>query len=320
MDHTSTDGVWVEDRMRALAADDRWEPDAIGASGRFHVRRRRAASVRRRALWLAPVVAAAMAILIASVPSTRAAAQRLWTMLQIDRTAIVPVRSGSSVASLKSFQLELLSQPTTRHAIDTRMAAQLAGFAPRLIRSPALGSATDLSVASEFRGRVTLHRDELLEAARRMRPAVFVPHAWDGVRLEIEQGPTVIATWPNVVLLQTEPPRVRVPDDFDLQGYAVVGLRILGLSERDARRLADESKNLPAVLATGSEDRVRRVTLGSGVSGTLLHDIGQRGILQSRILHWSSGDRLFVLTVDARCGGCVGYTDDLLVSLAASVR
>ena len=313
-------GMRVDARLRVLDADDSWQPDVTAAHAGFGRRVGQAARHPRRRLWIVPAAAVATMLLIAMVPATRAAAQRLWRTLRVDRTEIVRIAPGSPAGTMTSFRLQLLGPPVaSTRAADVTAAARLAGFRPQLIQSPSLGAPFSLSVSSELRGRTTVDREELLQALRRMGIPAAVPQSWDGAHLEVSQGPMVVAFWPNITLQQTSPLRVTVPADFDWQDYAVVALRIIGLNERDARRLSARPESVPTVMAARPEDEVVQVSLASG-SGTILRDFGQPGTLQSRTLVWNTPTRHFVLTGNASCADCGHITDDFLIELANSVR
>ena len=152
-----------------------------------------------------------------------------------------------------------------------------------------------------------------------MRVNRVVPASWDGVRINVQQSSAITASWPNITLVQTEPHVVSVPDGFDIHALAEIALRIMGVGQQAAQRLAARSEGLAAIVAAGPEDQVQEVEVGS-TTGTLVRDFGPGGELQKRTLFWTTPDRLFVLTADASCGGCGGNTDEFLIDLANSVR
>jgi hypothetical protein len=320
MDHTSNDSAWVDRRISTLTADEGWEPDAVGASQRFHWRRERARSGRRRTIWLAPVAVLLAGLVIVAVPATRAAAQRLATLLRIERTEGVRVLPGSPALLMRSFQLEVVAPPgTTQRAADVGAAARLARFTPRFFQAPGLGDPSRLLVSGPLVARLTLDREELQQGLARMRVNRVVPAAWDGAQINVQQSASVTASWPNLTLTQTEPHLISVPDGFDVHALAEIALRIMGLGPEAAQRLATRSESLPAIVAVGPEDQVQEVTVGSS-TGTLLRDFNQSRTLQKRILFWTTPDRLFVLTAEAGCAACTGNTDAFVIGLANSVR
>ena len=166
--------------------------------------------------------------------------------------------------------------------------------------------------------RLTLNREELQQGLARMKVNRVVPPGWDGARIDV-QSASVLASWSSITLTQTEPPAVSVPEGFEVHALTEVALRIMGLGPQAAQRLATRSENLTAIVAAGPEDEVREVSIGSS-RGTLLRDFGQGRTLEKRLLYWTTPDRLFVLTADASCADCAGNTDELLISLATSVR
>jgi hypothetical protein len=315
-----TDAAWVDARTGALAADERWEPDVSLATARFRQRRERTARATGRALRLAPVAVLLVVLVIGAFPTTRAAAQRLWRSLRVERTEVVRIRPGRGTEAMRSFRLQLTGPPVTySRASGVADAARLAGFAPQLIRSPLLGAPAGFSVSSGLRGYTTVDRAELVAALRRLNITATVPLSWDGARLGIQQGPTIVASWPGLTFHQTTPSTVTVPGDFDWVAYGIVGLRIIGLDARDARRIVDRPESLPVVMAASAEDQVEQVSLASG-PGTMVRDAGQSGRVQRRTLVWATRDRQFMLAADAACGDCGHLTDDFLIELANSVR
>ena len=320
MDHTSTDDFWVDRRTDVLAADRRWDPDAVAASRRFHARRARARSTSRHALRLAAAAVALVSLVVGTLFATRAAAQRLATLLRVERTEGVRVSADSPLLLMRSFQLEVVTPPgQPQRVADAGAAAGLTRFTPRFIQDAALGAPSRILVSGPLVARLTLNREELQRGLARMKVNRVVPPAWDDARIDVQQSASVIASWPNLTLTQTEPHTISVPEGFDVRALTEIALRIMGLGAQAAQRLATRSENLTAIIAAGPEDEVREVSIGSN-RGTLLHDVGQRGALQKRVLYWATPDRLFVLTADASCSDCGGSTDELLTSLANSVR
>jgi hypothetical protein len=118
-----------------------------------------------------------------------------------------------------------------------------------------------------------------------------VPQSWNGARLRLQIGATVVASWRNVkeqasggtawsglTLVQGPAPVVTAPAGFSLQAFAVAGLQAAGMRNRDrAVRLAQQATTAPALLAGYLTPYfyvdVREVNLHAGAA-TLIEEFG----------------------------------------------
>lgn len=176
----------------------------------------------------------------------------------------------------------------------------MAGFVPRLPAPGILSGTARLSVMGPMSFGMTVNTSDL-ELALRMAGVVDqpVPREWDGAKLVMQFGPTIVAEWPDISLMQTQPPALSAPESFDLGAFTVALLRAAGMPLEQAQRFGRRMNTAPVLLCgIGDHEHVAisDVPLRNGANGTMIENYGDDGKLERVELLWSAGDRVFVLS------------------------
>ena len=130
-----------------------------------------------------------------------------------------------------------------------------------------------------------------------------VPRSWDGARIGLSLGATVIARWPGrdqwsgLTLAQRPLPVFTAPAGFDLQEFAIANMRVGRMNQQNALRFA----RLPAIgaallIGDGTQPAVlvRQVDLRTGPA-TLVEEL-ENGPIWRLSLLWSVADRVYALS------------------------
>lgn len=292
-----------------------------------------------RSSWR-PALAAGMAVVLMALaftlPSVRASAQAFLDLFRVRNFAAVPIdperlrvlkEQEIDLQKLLADQVETLKEPrepqtyaTVREAGD---AAGIAALEPAEL--PKGVTLRGIEVRGDAAARVTINTARLRSLLETLDlTEVQVPAGIDGKVVDVRVPPVVIESFgrgtegdPRAVLLQARSPEVTLPPGVDLERLAEVGLRIVGLSEDEARRFArttDWSSTLlvpvPAGAGSFREVEVRGVR-GLLVSMEREDRRGQNPGTVTVVL-WSEGDRAYGLR------GTLSPTD--LVKMANSLR
>jgi hypothetical protein len=285
--------AWVSACAELLSPPAEWEPDLRLARARLAVRadaRARRGARRGRIVLLAAAAMLAAVILVPVIPQTHVLAQRaaggawqhleqLWYWLTIIRHG--PMVMGRFAEATAELRVQQVAGPK---------AVADAGFTPRL---PAAG---------------TLSAEPSLSA---QGPMSFEAR-WNGTRLTLDIGPTVIARWSGVsdgrtkwsqLTLVQGRAEATTPPGFDRSAFAAAFLRAAGLRNPDAiDQLAAQPVTVPALLfGYRSPHRflgVRDVPLSSGTV-TMIEEgepDGQDLRVAKLNLLWSAEGRTYLLS------------------------
>jgi hypothetical protein len=308
---------WVEQQMAQLAPPDDWKPD-VAAAIRRHRTRRLEQWRRGPGFWWKLAMAVGLILAIAAVPPARALAQRLWRFLTVGRIEVVQVNLDllPKESSLRARQVR---PPERMIKVATpEEAYQRIGFLPKLPFGHALRGEPKLSVMNPLDYELQLKLDDLhqlLQGAGMTHEAL--PREWDGARIIMHIGGTVMAEWPesDAMLIQSPPMTLAVPDGFDLIRFTTLVLRGLGLPPGEAERLGAQMAATPAgMLALGAEDKVgiRQVKLRHG-TGTLVYDYDtdRPDRVERLTLLWSTPDRIYVLSCGCGDAAAIATADDI---------
>jgi hypothetical protein len=123
--------------------------------------------------------------------------------------------------------------------------------------------------------------------------------------VEVRKPPVVFQRFSSerrrAMLLEARSPEVKLPAGWNLEQLGEIGLRVLGLEERDARRIAKATdwRSTLLVPLPMNATAFRRVTV-RGQSGLLITTTGEPAADGKRhrdrtVLMWSTGDRIFFL-------------------------
>jgi hypothetical protein len=272
-----------------------------------------------RPLVRALATACALGIVVAlfTVPSVRVSAQAILDLFRVQRFAAVEF-DESRLEKLQSLekdrgllifdQKETLREPgPTRHVPSYEAASPEAGFA---VSTPAYlpdGLKVDsVFVEGEGSMRVSVSEAKLRALLDRLDVnGVDVPQNLDGGWIEVRKPPVVVQRFVSpkrkAVLIQARSPEVSLPAGWDVAQLGEIGLRVLGLDEREAKRIARATDWRSTLLVPVPLDvtTFRQVTV-RGNSGLLIVTTGEPAAegkprRQGTMLMWTHGDRVFCI-------------------------
>jgi hypothetical protein len=297
----------LEARLREIDADDE------GRRARIRPRRRRAL-VGALALGL---LAAALAL-----PPVRAAALGFLDLFRVQRFAGVPVdterlarleKSGIDLKTLVGDQMEVIEPAEAPQEVESvAVASALADVDVRTPSAPPEGSRLariEVVHPGAFRVRVDAARLRSLAETLGIEPSA-VKSAWDGATVEVHTPPVVALHYQRnadeFVLLESRGPEVELPEGVDLADLGTLGLRMAGMSAREARLFADRidwrSTLLVPVPAEGGTFRDVEVGDAKGllVSGRPRGRADAEGRRRRgpwrAVLLWADEDRVYAAT------------------------
>lgn len=256
---------------------------------------------KRKTTFTAAIVL--LVILAFAFPPVRAAASDFLGLFRVRKFAPISVspqqlRALEAIADqgLTPGELELLAEPQPVNSVTT--VADAEAILGRKVRVPhSLGPADAVRATTEGHGRLTVD----LESSREILAAVDVdpmllPDSLDGAVVDVTLYPAVEQHWENRVhFVQTASPRIDYPADADPIVLGQALLQLLGMTEREAARLATEIDwnstllmPVPQGLASFSEIAV------DGSAGMGLSDLDGSG----SVLLWERGGMVYLLTSD----------------------
>jgi hypothetical protein len=301
-------------------------PAEAGAEGDGGRRMRRPA--------LAVAAAAAVVVAFSVSPPLRASAQAFLDLFRVRSFVTVTVdpqrldQLRAAKIDLKSLlgdrveELEKAGPP--RVFTDVPAAAAAAGVTLRLPAALPAGLVPDtVEVRGASVARVTVAARRLQELLGTLGMAdVRLPAGLDGAQATVRVPAAVAIRYRHgtqvAMLLQAQSPEVDLPTGLDLRQLGEIGLRVLGLSEAEARRFAAtiDWRSTVLVPVPANASTFREVEVG-----------GQRGILvtshgapegtgahgrRGTVVMWSEGGRVYAVA-----GNIPG--EDLLL-MAGSLR
>lgn len=252
-------------------------------------------------------VAAALAVLLVvaalSLPPVRTAAAEFLSLFRVQNFTAITI-SPEQIAVLEKVaaqglvpgELTIDDEPGELRPVDSvDEAAAMAGLSTvRTLND--LGEPESVYVSGGGNGRFIID----LAGSRAILEAVgadplLLPDAVDGATVEMAVFPGVLQAWPEAMLLQSESPLVEYPQALDTAVLGQAVLRVMGLSEAEAARLAQEIDwtstlllPIPQELAT-----YREVTV-DGVSGILVTDLDGR----AAAIVWQKAGILYMLSAE----------------------
>ena len=310
----------MDDRM---LHEYRREPDPRFASDlRNRLRRleRRALPSRRVTRIFAAVAVAAAITVVFAVPSVRVSAQAVLDVFRVKRFAAVEFKESrrdllASIDKERGFlvfdrQEKVLDPGPPTYVASPEAASAKAGFD---VSTPAFlppGMAADsVFVQGEAAARMSVSESKLRSLLERLDlDDVTVPAGLDGHWVELRKPPVVMQRFKSerrrAMFLQAPSPEVTLPAGWNLAQLGEIGLRILGLDSRAAKRIAKATdwRSTLLVPLPMNATSFRQVNVG-GQSGLLIHTTGEPAADGKRhrektILMWSAGDRIFFLQGD----------------------
>jgi len=310
----------MDDRM---LHEYRRDPDPRFASG---LRERLRRLERRRVLpspfatrIVAAVAAAAAIVVVFAVPSVRVSAQAVLDVFRVRRFAAIPFKesrrdlleSMSKDEGPVIFDREekLIDPGPPIYVASREAAAAKAGFVVQAPGYLPTGFVADsVFVQGEAAARVAVSEAKLRALLQRLDiNDVSVPAGLDGQWVEVRKPPMVMQRFRterrHAMLLQAPSPEVKLPAGWNLEQLGEIGLRVLGLDARDAKRIAKATdwRGTFLVPLPANASSFRQVDV-HGQSGLLITTTERTADGKSRdersVLMWSTGDRVFLLRGD----------------------
>jgi hypothetical protein len=286
----NSDVLWAAREVAALDPPVDWEPSAAVALARLHAR---PGPVRARLagwpLWTAAVLLAAVAL----APRSRAFAQHLWQSLTVRPLAFVRVNEWPEGAP--SPQIKLLGLPIPPlPAKDLDQVRARVRYEPRMPVGVLEGSPKLYTTFPFAAGTVVKVADFELALRKAGLRGLSVPAQWEGAQVALHTSGIAIAQWPDVALVQSLPLTLTAPEGFDFPAFSTIVLRILGVNEAEAARLAADAGTVPPWLVPMSRGMLPGASLEEvqvgGVTGTLLREPGRNSVM------WTVPDRVYLMT------------------------
>ena len=282
----------------------------------------------------------ALAVLALSfaLPSVRATAQNLLDLFRVrtfapvafdparlDKLKALAPKEGDSAANMMFANVEVLEKPEPPQTFSTLGSAAIAAGIPgrEITHLPRKLKVTEITVTGRGRTRFQVDTQKLGAMLELLDIRdVTVPTELDGqsftiampaaIRQHIEGGSQ------HVEFVQATSPEMQAPPGTDMARLGEIGLRVLGMSRTEARRMARsiDWTNTLVVPVPLDATSFREVTI-HGQKGLLVAHRGdskgrdgrQRG---GNLLLWSEDGRLYALSGDVR--------DMELIEMAESVR
>jgi hypothetical protein len=281
---------WVDRQLASLPVSDK-EPNVARGLAIL------AARERHRHRWaLVAATASVSCVALLALPGTKAFAQRVWESLFLKRAEVVRVNFEDVPQALSADILRGGAGPEGVRDIDE--AERKAGFRPIIPRAGILSSSPSFSVTETLEASLMLRRADLLKALRKAGVSnVDVPAAWDGAPIGARVGPVVVADYGQATLLQCRTIMLVVPPGFDTARFVQVALRILGVQDREARRMSEKFAANPAWFWGIPRDRqatIQEVSLPSG-PGVYIEEFDTHGAREGAVVIWNTADRTYLV-------------------------
>jgi hypothetical protein len=239
--------------------------------------------------WSPALIAAALivaAILVVTLPPTRALAQDFLNLFRVQKFATLAI-DPARVSELEDldFDPETLLSGNFEKVIDpgkpvvvgsTQEASERVGYAVAVPATLPEGAKLKVSVQGEGAGVVTADTAKLQELLTLVGVTdAQVPPQLDGAKIKISKPAAVLQEYTvkggRVSFIQSPSPQVELPEGVELKQLGEIGLRVLGLNADEARQYADtidwNSTFLIPVPANAGE--VRQVNV-NGADGLML--------------------------------------------------
>ena len=243
--------------------------------------------------WLAAAAAtAAVCVAVFAFPETRAIAQEFWFRFVLHRVDVV---------RLDLSKLPLHMQVTTngleQSVQNVDDAESKAGFRPYLPSHGVLDESPDIEVTGPILVEQTIHVRDIESALGKMGASdVQVPAEWEGVQLRSEIGPMVEENYAdNLRILQARPVELSIPSGFELEHFAEVAFRSIGVSSWESRAMAQKFAAHPAWLLDIPPDavvNVQEVALHTGPA-LLIEDLDEKGAVKQATVVLSTSERTY---------------------------
>jgi hypothetical protein len=247
-------------------------------------------------------------------PSVRAAASDFLGLFRVQKFAAISV-SPEQLALLEEIaqsglmpgEVQMIQEPGQPTAVNSLAEAQsVSGLNLKTLAE--LGTPDQIYTMTGGSGRLIVNVEDTRAIVETVGvdPAL-IPDSLDGQPVNLTVYPAVSLQWDEIVLLQSPSPLVEYPEDLDTAALGEALLQILGMNERQARRLArdvDWTNTLllpvPENVASFTEVRV------NGVSGLALTSLNGR----DAALMWQKDGIVYILS-GASVADLIGVADSL---------
>lgn len=293
---TNHEDHWIADRLAAI--EPQWSPSL--ARGRELLDARLEGRRSHSWTWRAAAAAAAMVcVAVLAFPETRAIAQEFWFRFILNRVDVV---------RLDLSKLPLHMQVTTngleQSAPNVDDAERKAGFRPYLPSPGVLDANPDITVTGPILVEQTIHVRDIEFALGEVGASdVQVPADWEGVQLRSKIGPMVEENYTdNVRILQARPVELSIPSGFELEHFAAVAFRSMGVSSWESRAMAQKFASHPSWLLDIQPDalvNVQEVVLATGPA-LLIEDFDQKGALRHATVVRNTSERMYSVSSRSR--------------------
>lgn len=292
---------------------------------------------RRPSAWR-PAFAGAFALAVFAalfmLPAVRATAQQMLDLFRVHDFAVVaidPARieqlksSNFDAKSLLGDNIEKLEEPGPPQFFTSIDAANaVAGFVALRPTDLARGLVLDtVTVRGGSRDRITVNTQPL----RTMMDALnirdlTIPKGLDGEQVTFTMPKLMVQQYRNprggkAALMQAASPEISLPPGVELARFGEIGLRVMGLSAAEAKRMAQsiDWRSTLLVPVASNATRFQQITV-NGAKGLYLEtpeetrDGHKRG--PGHVVLWSRDNRIYALA------GNLGH--EPIVAMAESVR
>lgn len=274
--------------------------------------------VPRWRLEIAVAIGAAACLALFTQPAVRATAQQLLDLFRVHEFAVVQV-DEARIEQLRARKLdpqtllggnvEKLQEPGPAQSFPSIEAATVAaGYLPERPATLPRGLALDsVFVSGAGRMRLTIDTKPLRALLQDLAITdVDLPAGLDGRQVELRESGAVVERYRagtrfHVAFMQAASPEAELPPGVDLARLGEAGLRILGLSPDEARRMsrAIDWRSTAVVPVVASATRFQQVTV-NGQRGLFLETTHtrtpngeDRGA--GTVVMWSRGERVYAL-------------------------
>lgn len=295
-------------RLRAST----WQGEPGGRSGRPHDNRRFTMRNGRNRAWrpaLAALAVLAIMIGVYSFGPTQAIARQLLSVFRVRRFAVIEVNPDLNQMEEVSRVLEeniFVDEPTViedgfeETVATVQEARELAGFEVRVPQNMPGGLSDEgFSVKGHSRAEMQFTGEGLrmiLEMAD--MDAGQIPEDLDQGTVTVDVGAVVAIANPtnNFSVIQMWRPTVEYPEGIDPALLGEAGLRLMGLPEKQARRIAESIDwTTTALLPVPSEfAQVHELEI-AGSPAVLILPRSEAGDQQPRCLMWEKDDVVYLI-------------------------
>jgi len=277
--------LWVANRLATI--EPQWSPNL--ARGRALLDARLESRRSHSWTWLAASVAtAAVCIAVLAFPGTRAIAQEFWFRFILNRVDVVRLD-----LSKLPLHIQVTTNGLEQSVQNVDDAERKAGFRPYLPSPGTLDANPDITVTGPILVEQTIRVRDIESALGEVGASdVHVPAEWEGVQLRSEIGPMVAENYAdNVRILQARPIELSIPSGFELEHFAAVAFRSIGVSSWESRAIAQKFAAHPSWLLDippHAVVNVQEVALGAGPA-LLIEDFDEK----RTTVFWSTSERMY---------------------------